>query len=81
MIRLKVSEQKINLKVHEDKITLHSDLKYENSPYQGEYEITPTEETQTVYIKDKKALGNIIVNPIPNNYGKVTRVGAAITIE
>ena len=81
MIRLKVSEQKINLKVHEDEITLHSDLKYENSPYTGEYEITPTEETQTVYIKDKKALGNIIVNPIPNNYGKVTRVGTAITIE
>ena len=30
MIRLKVSEQKISLKVHEDKITLHSNLENEN---------------------------------------------------
>ena len=48
--------------------------------YTGEYQFTPSEEEQTVNIDGMVADGNIIINPIPNNYGLVTRVGAILTI-
>lgn len=40
-------------------------------PYTGEYEFTPTEDLQTVPIQGKYATQNIIVNPIPSNYGRI----------
>lgn len=48
--------------------------------YQGAYDFTPTQETQTVYTKDKTLLENITINPIPNNYGLITYNGAFITV-
>jgi hypothetical protein len=48
--------------------------------YQGEYNFTPSEDEQTINIDGMVADGNIIVNPIPNNYGLVTRVGSILTI-
>lgn len=48
--------------------------------YTGAYEYTPTQELQTVYIEDKRATQNIVVNPIPNNYGLITWNGAVLTV-
>lgn len=48
--------------------------------YEGEYEFTPSQNEQIVEISDKLAKENIIINPIPNNYGLVTWNGGIITI-
>lgn len=48
--------------------------------YTGAYEFTPTQELQTVYIEDKRATQNIVINPIPNNYGLITWNGSALNV-
>lgn len=49
--------------------------------YTGETEVTPTNETQTLYTAGLKVPENIIVKPIPPNYGKVSYNGSFIFIE
>ena len=48
--------------------------------YNGPYEYTPTQETQTVQIDGKQATQDIIINPIPSNYGLVQWNGAYLMI-
>ena len=48
--------------------------------YDGEYEFTPTEDTQTVSIENKMATQDITINPIPTNYGRITWNGTTITV-
>ena len=48
--------------------------------YDGEYEFTPTEDTQTVIIENKMAVQDITINPIPSNYGRITWNGTTITV-
>lgn len=48
--------------------------------YAGPYEYTPTEDTQTVAISHKMATENIVINPIPYNYGLVTWNGSTLTV-
>ncbi len=48
--------------------------------YAGPYEYTPTEDTQTVAISHKMATENIVINPIPFNYGLVTWNGVTLTV-
>lgn len=48
--------------------------------YEGAYEFTPTESTQTVAIEGMKATQDIVINPIPTNYGRITWDGSKITV-
>lgn len=48
--------------------------------YTGAYEYTPSDETQTIQIRGKEATQNIIINPIPSNYGEVIWNGATLTV-
>ena len=41
---------------------------------------TPSEETQTLQTANKTVLQNIIINPIPSNYGKITWNGSTLTV-
>lgn len=49
-------------------------------PYDGEYEWTPTQETQIIPIRHKMAVSDITINPIPSDYGKITWDGAVLTV-
>lgn len=49
-------------------------------PYDGPYEVTPSRETQTLGTNGKQAMADIIVNPIPSNYGLVTWNGSYLMI-
>lgn len=53
---------------------------YPYEQYTGAYEITPTGEAQTISVKDKLMTGNIVINPIPNNYGLITWDGSTLTV-
>ena len=48
--------------------------------YEGEYSFTPTQTEQIVEVGGKKALENIVINPIPSNYGLITYNGTYITV-
>lgn len=48
--------------------------------YTGDYVFTPTEDTQTVQIRQKMATSNITINPIPSNYGLITYDGVNIRV-
>lgn len=48
--------------------------------YDGPYEFTPSQETQTVSTAEKLLLENIVINPIPQNYGLITYNGSFITV-
>ena len=51
-----------------------------HTPYEGEYEFTPSPFLQILQTKDKVLFDNIRINPIPSNYGLVTYNGSTITI-
>lgn len=48
--------------------------------YDGAYEVTPTRETQTLQTQGKALVGNVVVNPIPSNYGLITYNGSVLTV-
>lgn len=50
------------------------------SEYEGPYSVTPTEEAQTLQTKNFRMTDNIVVNPIPSNYGLITWNGSIITV-
>lgn len=52
----------------------------DRDPYTGAYEVTPSEETQTLETENKRMTGNVTINPIPNNYGLITWNGSIITV-
>lgn len=51
-----------------------------NAPYTGSYTINPSQESQTIPIRNKVATQDITVNPIPDYYGRVTWDGSVLTI-
>lgn len=48
--------------------------------YTGDYEVTPSAETQTIATSGLMMTGNVTVNPIPSNYGLITYNGSTITV-
>lgn len=48
--------------------------------YEGPYEFTPTQSTQTIAIEGKTATEDIVINPIPSNYGLITWNGSTLTV-
>ena len=48
--------------------------------YTGEYEVTPSAETQTLNTAGLRLMRNVTVNPIPQNYGLITYNGAVLTV-
>lgn len=49
--------------------------------YTGEYEVTPSAETQTLNTEGFRLTRNVTVNPIPQNYGLITYNGAVLTVQ
>lgn len=49
-------------------------------PYEGEYTITPSNETQVLVTRHKLLTENLTINPIPSNYGLITWNGSVLTI-
>lgn len=52
----------------------------EVDPYTGQYEFTPTQETQILNTQGKRLTQNVTIKPIPSNYGKITWDGSALTV-
>lgn len=48
--------------------------------YTGDYEVTPSSEVQTLNTSGLRLTRNIVVNPVPPNYGLITWNGAFLTV-
>ena len=48
--------------------------------YDGPYEITPTEEAQILPTAGTRLENNIVVNPIPSNYGRIEWNGVTLRV-
>lgn len=48
--------------------------------YDGSYEFIPTEHEQVVSISGKKANHDIVIAPIPQNYGRIAWDGSTLTV-
>ena len=48
--------------------------------YEGPYEVTPTQEAQTLDTAGKLCSEDIVVNPIPENYGLITWNGVSLKV-
>ena len=48
--------------------------------YEGECQITPTTEAVTLNTANLSMAQNIVVNPIPSNYGRIDYNGGYITV-
>lgn len=48
--------------------------------YHGEYQVTPSSVTQTLETAGKNLMSNIVVEPVPENYGLITWDGSTLTV-
>ena len=49
-------------------------------PYPGPYEVTPSSSSQTLGTNDMRMTDDIVVMPIPSNYGLITWNGSTLTV-
>lgn len=49
-------------------------------PYTGVYEVTPSADAQTLHVSGTTPTQDIIVNPIPSNYGLITWDGSTLMV-
>lgn len=66
-----------------NQLTATSDIKVEvgsSVPFKGDYEYTPTQQTQEIGIKGFTATQDIIINPIPSNYGRIEYDGSTLRV-
>lgn len=82
-IKLKVLDTKVNFKIKDEGIVhfgAQEGIPIYPADYTGAYIVTPTEETQTLPTEGLMATHNVVVNPIPQNYGRITWNGSIITV-
>ena len=48
--------------------------------YDGTYEVTPSSEEQQLLTANKTLESNVVIHPIPSNYGLITWNGAVLTV-
>ena len=52
----------------------------EGNPYEGPYTVTPLGSRQVLQTRNLVATANIVVEPIPSNYGRITWNGSFLTV-
>ena len=63
--------------------TLSGKLSYVQSEipvYDGDYSVTPSKEEKIILVNGKKMLKDLVVEPIPHNYGLITWNGSVLTV-
>lgn len=82
-IKLKVQTTEVKLKVGEKdaaRFKASEGIPIYPNPYSGTIDITPTEEAQIVPTSGYMMQADIVVEPIPSNYGLITWDGTTLTV-
>lgn len=48
--------------------------------YDGDYEVTPSADGVTLLTQDLRMTANVVINPIPSNWGRIGWNGAYLTV-
>lgn len=75
MLKMVLSQPEIKMKIEPAKVVYQG-----GKAYEGNYEITPSEELQTLPTANRQLARDIVVAPIPKNYGRITYNGGGIII-
>lgn len=75
MLKMVLTQPEIKMKIAPAKVVYQG-----GEAYEGNYEITPSEELQTLPTANRMLARNIVVAPIPKNYGRITYNGGGIII-
>ena len=73
-------DMSLNIPVDGEAGTVIKVTEHDLPVYSGQTEVTPSEETQTLQTANRTVLQNIIINPIPSNYGLITWNGSTLTV-
>lgn len=65
---------------HVIKGSLSTRVSISGDTFEGPYMVTPTRSTQLLHTSGKAMISDVIINPIPSNYGLVTWNGSVLTI-
>lgn len=82
-IRLKVQTTEAHLKVTSPdgiKFRAHEGIPIYPTPYSGTIDVTPSGERQTLPTAGYMLQADIVVEPIPSNYGLITWDGTTLTV-
>ena len=73
---LDISENAVSWEIAE-----YADMHTSDLPlYRGPTEFVPTQQPQHVYVGGKAVRSDILIKPIPENYGLITYDGATLTV-
>lgn len=75
MLKMTLSQPEIRMRIEPAKVVYQG-----GEAYEGNYEITPSEELQTLPTANRQLARDIVVAPIPKNYGQITYSGGGIII-
>ena len=75
MLKMVLSQPEIRMRIEPAKVVYQG-----GEAYEGDYEIIPSEELQTLPTANRQLARDIVVAPIPKNYGRITYSGGGIII-
>lgn len=73
-------ELSLNIPMDGEVGTVTKVVEHDLPVYTGETNITPSTSEQVLNTADKVVTRNIVINPIPSNYGRITWNGATLTV-
>lgn len=73
-------ELSLNIPMDGEVGTVTKVVEHDLPVYTGETNITPSTSEQVLNTADKVVARNIVINPIPSNYGLITWNGATLTV-
>lgn len=82
-IRLRVQENKVSFSVTDTNsatFTAEQGIPIYPSAYTRAYEVTPSNERQTLPTEGLMMSHDVVINPIPSNYGLITWNGSTLTV-
>lgn len=83
-MKVEISPVEIPMQVETSPIAIPmkvaAEYKIGGDDYEGDYEVTPSQETQVLNTQNKLMRNNVTINPIPSNYGLITWNGGVLTV-
>jgi len=73
-------ELSLNIPMDGEVGTVTKVVEHDLPVYTGETNITPSTSEQVLNTADKVVTRNIVINPIPSNYGLITWNGSTLTV-
>ena len=73
-------ELSLNIPMDGEVGTVTKVVEHDLPVYTGETNITPSTSDQVLNTADKVVTRNIVINPIPSNYGLITWNGSTLTV-